>query len=290
MDTSEDLGGFNHLLQSPPVVGCAHPMPICDVSSQDAFHCSKLLGTGIWSPEVSFTNTAVSELSLASWRCVLNGKCNILSVFSFISKLGTIKINWNDFKQCGGVKCAKLWQWAFIKTSDSFISNVKFMRWDGNRLMYEPWKDSLHLCWLILPSGKNKKKIIIPKMVPGFPVLVTEWVSPGDNKTRHLQGHHSYAAPNLAIPWVWPIVLMIWFCFPLRDFYPLRSHIRSPCIRRQQLGSSSITTVCLIQCFTVTVMAFSYLHGPLGNSFMLIINPFIFLRIQFYIITICYML
>lgn len=28
---------INHSLQSPPVLGRAHPMPVCDVFSEDAF-------------------------------------------------------------------------------------------------------------------------------------------------------------------------------------------------------------------------------------------------------------
>lgn len=35
-------GGFDHLLQSPSVLSCAHPMPICNVSSQDSFYCSSV--------------------------------------------------------------------------------------------------------------------------------------------------------------------------------------------------------------------------------------------------------
>ncbi len=30
-------GSFNHPLQSPPVLGHAHPMPVCNVSSQDTY-------------------------------------------------------------------------------------------------------------------------------------------------------------------------------------------------------------------------------------------------------------
>lgn len=86
-------------------------------------------------------------------------------------------------------------------------------------------------------------------------------------KKHHLQGHHSCATPNLNVPKVLPIVLMIWFSFPLRAFYLFQSHFRCPSIRRrQQLGSSSV-----IQCFAVTDLAFSYLQGPLGNSFMMLL-------------------
>ncbi len=37
--TNDVVSGFNHPLQSPPVLGCTQTMPICNISSQDAFYC-----------------------------------------------------------------------------------------------------------------------------------------------------------------------------------------------------------------------------------------------------------
>ncbi len=40
MDTNDVLVSFNHSLQRLSVLGHAHPMTVCDVSSQDAFNRS----------------------------------------------------------------------------------------------------------------------------------------------------------------------------------------------------------------------------------------------------------
>lgn len=125
----------------------------------------------------------------------------------------------------------------------------------------------------ILPSQMHKK-MFLSLNGPLFPFLC-HWIS----FSRWQQKKASFTrtpficSPKSKHPLGLTIVLMvIWFCFPL---YPLKSHIRSPSIRRrQQLGCSDITTVCLIQCFIVTDMAFSYLQGPLGNSFMPITTHF----------------
>ncbi len=40
--SSKALHTVQHPLKSPLVLDCAHPMPICNVSSQDAFYCSSV--------------------------------------------------------------------------------------------------------------------------------------------------------------------------------------------------------------------------------------------------------
>lgn len=40
MGANDVQGRFDHPLQSPSVLGLAHPKAICDASSQDAYYCS----------------------------------------------------------------------------------------------------------------------------------------------------------------------------------------------------------------------------------------------------------
>ncbi len=46
MGTNDVLGDFNRPLQSPPLLGHAHPMPVCSVSSQDVNFLELVLLTG----------------------------------------------------------------------------------------------------------------------------------------------------------------------------------------------------------------------------------------------------
>ncbi len=42
MGTNDVLGSFNHLLQSPPVLGCAYSMSVCNISSYNDCYCSSV--------------------------------------------------------------------------------------------------------------------------------------------------------------------------------------------------------------------------------------------------------
>ncbi len=70
------MGSFNHPLQISPVLSRAQTMPICNVSSQDAFYFSSVKVNKnlvrILPSEVSLRNTVFSGLCLPKVRCVMS--------------------------------------------------------------------------------------------------------------------------------------------------------------------------------------------------------------------------
>ena len=80
MGTNDVLGGFKPPPQSPSVLGCEHPMPVFNVSSQEAFYCSSVKVSKILAGDLAFVNS-LKEYS--SFQTIFHQEGNVVCVADY---------------------------------------------------------------------------------------------------------------------------------------------------------------------------------------------------------------